>query len=110
MKEIGISETRRYLKPSLTNAQKLARLKFVLKLVENVGHGVYGFKEHNMINVDEKWIYVAKLSGRIKTLPGQEPPKSQQVQHKSHIPKLMILSPIGSPRMLDAKNLIPAKG
>lgn len=107
--DIGIKEHRTYLAPSLTDAQKLARLKFIFNLIVHRGHNVYEFVEENRIHVDEKWFYVAPVKERIKTIEGQSPPKRQKVQHKSHIPKLMFISAIGTPRTLPAKNLIPEK-
>lgn len=84
-----------WLKPRLTDQQKLKRLQFVVNLRDGNRHS---FKEQeNTIVVDESWFYLHDNRVKMRTFPGVKKPLSDKVQHKSHIPKIMFLTALARP-------------
>jgi hypothetical protein len=77
------------IKPMLTPKNRASRREFAVRHKSN--------KWDCWVDVDEKWFYTVKLPGKKKVPPGVEIPP-ERVKHKSHIPKLMVLSAVGRPR------------
>jgi hypothetical protein len=50
------------------------------------------------VHIDEKWFYVVRLKRKVRLRPEDDLPKAITAQHKSHIPKVMLLSAIGVPQ------------
>jgi hypothetical protein len=76
-------------KPMLTAENQKSRLEFAKRHVKN--------KWLNWVDVDEKFFYTKKLAGK-KKKPKNVEIKPQRVQHKSHVPKVMLVSALGRPR------------
>ena len=84
-----------WLKPKLNEVQKTKRLDFVTKLRRGNSHA---FQDQlNTIVVDESWFYLYDARVKIRTFPGKPRPQDDQVQHKSHIPKIMFLTALARP-------------
>jgi hypothetical protein len=80
------------LKPMLMNVNKMARLEFCLnKRGKNV---LYNAMFFDRVHVDEKWLFLTRLTERYYLAPDEEQPHSM-VGHKSHIPKCMHLAANG---------------
>lgn len=99
LKKLNFAMKNVYVKPSLSKAQILRRLDFVLNKIEQLPGGGYRFKSClNVVHVDEKWFYTLRTHKRIRVYPGEEHHDAPTVQHKSHIPKLMFLAAVGVPQ------------
>ena len=99
MAAIGMVVSSAYLKPTLTILQKIARLEFMVGLIQHCGHRIYRFIDLKYeVHVDEKWFYVVRLKRTLRLLPEDERPKPVTIHHKAHIPKVMFLSVIGAPQ------------
>ena len=101
LSDLAASTKRVYLAPSLSDKQRCQRLKFILGLIVNHGHGVFRFRKEVRIHVDEKWFFVQELQQKVRYLPCEERPKERIVIHKSHIEKVMFLAAIGRPETFD---------
>ena len=73
--------------------RNIERLKFILNQIDvsNPNRLVYR-DHHNNIHVDKKYFYTTPPKRDLKYLPHHEWHPQQTIQHKSHIPKLMITS------------------
>ncbi|CAM9287194.1 unnamed protein product, partial [Ascophyllum nodosum] len=96
--KLGLRAASRFLKPYLTDAGKERRLEWAKRWVRE-GHG--GARSidnmHNVVMVDEKWLYMFKQGQRYYLGAGEELPV-HKVKHKSHIQKVMFLAVVGRPR------------
>ena len=98
---IGLYNVDSYLKPHLTIKQVVNRVKFVLDLLGSHNQSVSTYGDQNLaIDIDEKWFYVVPMKRKIRMYPEDEYPGDDTSQHKSHIPKIMILAAIGKLHML----------
>ena len=87
------------LKPHLSPEKMAARLQFVLGFVKPAASiAAYEFKSMlNMVHVDEKWFYLAKINQKIYLVPGQTGP-TRPMHSKRFIPKVMFLAAVAEPR------------
>jgi hypothetical protein len=99
LNEIGCKSIMTYVKPSLSPKQRLARLKFILRLISGDGHGHYQFIVEFRFHVDEKWFYEVAIRQKKRKFECETVGKSETVQHKSHIAKTMFLATIGRPEL-----------
>jgi hypothetical protein len=92
--EMGIVKGHAYLKPRLTDEQRLKRLQFIVSKLGNE-------KQFNFdplrIHVDEKWFSVTR-DCKLSWHDPNQPYDPETTQHKSHIPKIMFLCAIGVPQ------------
>jgi transposase len=103
LQELGVDIVNSHVKPSLSKAQKIWRLEFVLGKLDRAAHGarfVYFRKENLTIHVDEKWYYMVRLKKKIRLFPGEDRPYDDTTQHKKHIPKIMFLAAVGVPHTM----------
>ena len=84
-----------YLKPSLSAAEKLARVAFVVAQTEP--DGVLFQKCKNKVHLDETWYCLDRNCLKVLLFPGQELEEPRRTQHKAHITKVMMLTAIGMP-------------
>ena len=65
MKNLGVKSYSRFLKPALTNACKLDRLRWARSFVSTSAGGTRKFKGMgNVVHVDEKWWYLCQENQR----------------------------------------------
>ena len=101
-KLINVRWGKSYIKPLLKSANKLLRINWILNELEPVGNGDYRFKNmDNVLHADEKWFYSSTLQHRHRIFPGEERHPDYQVQHKSHITKMMFLCVVGRPQHVE---------
>jgi hypothetical protein len=55
------------------------------------------FDHTNIVSIDEKWFHTDPNRKTLKYLPGHQYHLNNTVQHKSHIPKLMVTAAISEP-------------
>ncbi|CAN0502156.1 unnamed protein product, partial [Laminaria digitata] len=85
----GARKVVRRIKPSLSESQKKRRIDFICDQVDETT-GTF-LDQGNVIHLDESWFYLLKDKEKIRMFPGEEIPGSPRVQHKSHVPKIMII-------------------
>ncbi|CAN0422231.1 unnamed protein product, partial [Ascophyllum nodosum] len=104
MKDLGVKSHTRFLKPLLSNAHKLKRLRWARSFAGTTTGGIRRFKGMgNVVHVDEKWWYICKDKQRYYVFDGETPP-TRKLQSKSHIMKVMFLGVVGRPRRNTAQN------
>jgi hypothetical protein len=90
------------LKPLLTDTHKENRLRFVMDQVDrrHVGRGhELKFRDHfDTIMVDESWMYLMRNDNKLLLVEDIDVLIAPQVQHKSHIEKIMFLAVVGRPQ------------
>lgn len=97
LKRLKAHKCRRWLRPCLSEKQKLARLEWIVGLAEKRGRE-WDFPDFDhWVHVDEKWFYLVKDGERIYVLPEEAPPGAPRVQNKRFITKVMFLAAIGRP-------------
>ena len=85
----GARKVVRRIKPSLSESQKKRRIDFICDQVDEVtGNFLDRF---NVIHLDESCFFFLKEKEKIRMFPGEDIPGSPRVQHKSHVPKIMII-------------------
>lgn len=88
MKEGAVKVARR-IKPSLSPAQKKRRIDFICDQVdETTGEFL---DQGNVIHLDESWFFLLRDKEKVRIFPGEEIPGAPRVQHKSHLPKIMVI-------------------
>ncbi|CAM9506149.1 unnamed protein product, partial [Sphacelaria rigidula] len=76
-------------KPSLSPAQKKHRMDSICDQVdETTGKYLY---QGNVVHLDESWFFLLRNKEKIRIFPGEEIPGSPRVQHKSHLPKIVVI-------------------
>ncbi|XP_042009191.1 uncharacterized protein LOC121757765 [Salvia splendens] len=98
IKEAKLRPHTNAIKPTLTDANKLARLKWCLsKLEPHINAGRVQFESmHNVVHIDEKWFYMTKTSDRYYLLPDEvEPYKA--CKSKRFITKVMFMCAVSRP-------------
>jgi hypothetical protein len=87
-----------YVKPSLTEEQRMKRLRFILEKIDvSDPQNLKYYEQDNIVHVDEKFFYTTPPRKNLKFLPDHAHNPQHTMQHKSHIPKLMITSAISQP-------------
>ena len=85
------------LKPTLTPACKLLRLRFSLNSLHSIGtSNTIMFKNmHNVVHVDEKWFNQTKPAMKMIAVPGE--PNVHREGNKQHIPKVSFICAVAKP-------------
>ncbi|XP_057795059.1 uncharacterized protein LOC131011288 [Salvia miltiorrhiza] len=84
------------IKPSLSEANKLCRMRFALSQLKCEAESIKFQPMKNVIHIDEKWFFMSKTTDRYYLLPDEiEPHRS--CQSKRFITKVMFMSVVGRP-------------
>ena len=90
------------LKPTLTDANKYARLVYALDQVDEStirSRGASKFKDmFDRVHIDEKWFFLCQENARYILVSDEENPY-RHVKHKSHITKVMFVCAQARPRL-----------
>ena len=84
----GARKVVRRIKPPLSESQKKRRIDFICDQVDEVTGNF--LDQFNVIHSDESWFFLLK-DKKIRMFPGDDIPGSPRAQHKSHVPKIMII-------------------
>ncbi|XP_047961814.1 uncharacterized protein LOC125206616 [Salvia hispanica] len=86
------------IKPSLTNINKLARVRWSLsQLQPQITQGRVQYQSmHNVVHIDEKWFYMTKASDRYYLLPDEDEPY-RSCKSKRYITKVMFMCAVSRP-------------
>ena len=87
-----------YLKPTLNEEQKLARVDYCLEHEDRNSPGFF-VNMTDRVHVDEKWFHMMR-DGNCYILAEDEPDPEHFCRHKSYIGKVMFLSAVARPRYL----------
>ncbi|VFQ95494.1 unnamed protein product [Cuscuta campestris] len=84
------------IKPYLTDANKISRLRFCLDQVEPYSMSIHPrFKSfHNVLHIDEKWFFMSKTSQKFYLLPDEADPY-RACKSKRFIANVMFLCVVG---------------
>ncbi|VFQ96364.1 unnamed protein product [Cuscuta campestris] len=95
------------IKPYLTEANKISRLRFCLDQIEpHTIPNSPAFKSfHNVLHIDEKWFFMSKTSQKFYLLPEEEDPY-RACKSKRFIAKVMFLCVVGRPLFGENKELL----
>ncbi|ETV78974.1 hypothetical protein H257_07758 [Aphanomyces astaci] len=86
------------LKPSLTDANKVVRLKWSVDALRSGLDGGLRFDDMmDCVHVDEKWLFASRVRATYYLAKGEEPPH-RTTKSKLHIMKVMFLSAVVRPR------------
>ncbi|KAF0684572.1 Aste57867_23454 [Aphanomyces stellatus] len=85
------------LRPLLTDANKLNRVKFALSFIKPGGEVC---EMNNHVHLDEKWFYLTKERRTYYLIPGEEGP-DRKCKSKRFITKVMFLTAVARPRYVD---------
>ncbi|CAN0400133.1 unnamed protein product, partial [Pylaiella littoralis] len=88
-KELGAAKKARRIKPSLSDAQKRRRIDYICDQVDETT-GEY-LDQYNAVHLDESWFYLMKEKAKVRVFLDEEISGAPRVQHKSHLPKIMII-------------------
>ncbi|ETV71735.1 hypothetical protein, variant [Aphanomyces astaci] len=92
------------VKPALTEANKIVRLKWALDSVQTNAAGGFNFSDMmDTVHVDEKMFFATCVKKTFYLAPGEEPPH-RTAKSKRHIIKVMFLSAVARPRWDYEKN------
>ncbi|KAH9103450.1 hypothetical protein LEN26_015292 [Aphanomyces euteiches] len=87
-----------HIKPLLTDANKMKRLRFALDFLRPGLHGTHFFKNmYNRVYVDEKWFYATQVK-RIIYVYDDEELALRSAKSKTFITKVMFLAAVARPR------------
>jgi len=90
------------LKPLLTDTHKENRCRFVMDQVDRkTAHGrhILKFRDHyDKVMVDESWMFLCRNNNKLLLCDEIDVLIAPQVQHKSHIEKIMILAVVARPQ------------
>ena len=89
-----------YLKPILTEQNKILRMKYALAQIDRShGRSKLRFKDNKRtIMVDESWFYLTSDAITVMLIEDMDVLISPKVQHKSHIEKIMFFAVLGQPQ------------
>ena len=85
----GARKVVRRIKPSLSDSQKKRRIDFICDQVDEVTGNF--LDQFNVIHLDESCFFLLKDKEKIRMFPGEDISGSPRVQHKSHVPEIMIV-------------------
>eukprot|EP00171_Calliarthron_tuberculosum_P000550 IDg550t1 len=83
------------VKPYLTDANKLARLKFAMSFVNPRTQRFDAMYDY--VHIDEKWFYMTKVNANFYLVPGETPPH-RACKSKRYITKVMFMCAVARPR------------
>jgi hypothetical protein len=95
-KEFGVRRWRRAIIPSLSPAQKAARLAFVQR--RRQGELDEEKDSFHQVHLDEKWFLMHTGKGVVLLARDEEAPPRSTTQHKSHIQKVMMVAVTARPK------------
>jgi hypothetical protein len=110
LKQMGAQVKTLHVKPSLSDDHKISRANFVLNQRNNNQSHIqpngnfYFLNMLNTVHVDESWFWVRNVAQKILILPGTVLPDVATVKHKSHIQKMMFLTAMARPQMVEKPN------
>jgi hypothetical protein len=82
------------VKPYLTDANKLARVKYCLTKVQPDGH----FEDfYDSVHIDEKWFYLMRNKRTYYVLPHESTPH-RTCKSKRFVPKVMFMAAVVRPQ------------
>ncbi|XP_042051481.1 uncharacterized protein LOC121796763 [Salvia splendens] len=86
------------IKPNLTAANKLLRLRFTVESLEfdRILNKIRFMNMHNTIHIDEKWFYMTKGTQRFYLAPGEQEPH-RTCKNKKFISKIMFMCAVCRP-------------
>lgn len=95
------------VKPVLTAANKLARMKWSLTHVQpEVFNGMLKYHTmHNVVHIDEKWFFMTKTTDRYYLLPDEEEPY-RSCKSKRFITKVMFMCAVCRPYIAEHGEVI----
>lgn len=89
LKSIGAKTISSFTKPTLTDENKMQRLRWVLKQIITTDPTRLTFlSQKDRIHIDEKWFYLERLRVKRQVIPGQPRFDDETVGHKSHRTKV----------------------
>ncbi|CAN0137396.1 unnamed protein product [Ectocarpus sp. 4 AP-2014] len=98
MPVLGVKPHKRFLKPLLTNAGKIARLRWARRWTNAPIGGMRKFNGmRRVVHVGEKWFHVRKDRQKYFLFSDEEP-QTRKVQFKSHTTKVMFLGAVARPQ------------
>uniref|UniRef100_A0A8I6XAG0 Transposase n=1 Tax=Hordeum vulgare subsp. vulgare TaxID=112509 RepID=A0A8I6XAG0_HORVV len=95
------------VKPFLKPANKIARLKFCISMMDehSISTPYPSFKSmNNMVHIDEKWYDMTRVKNTYYVLPGEREPE-RTVSNTNSIGKVMFLTAVAKPRYNDEGQL-----
>lgn len=90
------------IKPYLTDANKVNRVKFCLSMLDHDNPAQFQ-DMMNTIHIDEKWFYITEQTSRFYLAPGEEPPQ-RTCKSKRFITKVMFMAAVVVPRFDTGRN------
>ncbi|XP_042012409.1 uncharacterized protein LOC121760879 [Salvia splendens] len=95
------------VKPILTAAKKLARMKWGLTHVQPVAYNgmLKYYTMHNVVHIDEKWFFMTKCTDRYYLLPDEEEPY-RSCKSKRFITKVMFMCAVCKPYFAEDGDVI----
>ena len=94
---MGARKMGKWIKPCLTQKQRLARLRWIASNMQKVGRKWEFVDFANTIHINEKWFYVMKDAQKIWLLLEDGRPGAPEAQSKAFIKKAMFLAAVGRP-------------
>lgn len=95
MKEGNLKRVSSTVKPTLTDTNKLERLRFALSMLQENSNEFRPM--YDTVHVDEKWFYLTKIKKNFYLLPDESAPE-RSVKSKRFITKVMFMAAVARPR------------
>jgi len=99
-KQMNMKTISNFIRPTLSEENKMKRLRWVLDFIEVDEQGRLWF--HDMMDyvyIDEKWFRLEEIKRKLKRFPDSPPEPHYHVQSKSHLTQVMCSVGIARPRM-----------
>ena len=97
------------IKPYLTDANKKARLKWCVDMIDKDILDDPRFRDlFDIVFIDEKWFYLSKKSENYYLLPKEDEPH-RTCKNKNYIPRIMFLCVCTRPRLRDGECIFDGK-
>ncbi|KAF0684088.1 hypothetical protein As57867_023838, partial [Aphanomyces stellatus] len=90
------------VKPSLTDSNKVCRLKWAMDHVQDIDGAKFFDDMYDTVHVDEKWFFMTRLQKKVYGAPGEKI-KQRSCKSKRHLLKVMFPSAVARPRWDEAK-------
>jgi hypothetical protein len=97
LKDLEANKHTRWLRPCLSDKQRLARLQWVVNLAKKKGREWSFLDLEHWVHLDEKWFFIMKDREKVYLFPEEAPPGAPRVQNKRFITKVMFLAAVGRP-------------
>ncbi|CAM9381288.1 unnamed protein product, partial [Discosporangium mesarthrocarpum] len=100
-KRVGVRGNTRWVKPTLTDKQRVDRVGFVLsQLHRRSGSKVLVDDMFDWVHMDEYWFYLMKDGQKVYLQPDEEVPKAPRASIQRFILKMVFLAAVAHPRKL----------